>query len=201
MIYGNSPVMSRYPHWCAKMPRERLYPEKPLSRRIPYSHTPMKREAVESEWKYFAEQMVRGEAFQQFSNRFQSTIEGHRTRRIKLIGRRCKPEIVTTFLGYEIIASNKRILCPDMVTARYLRMFAEVGLKEVVIPYDVTKTQECLPDLEEAFGELKTIVDFFTDQIVGRSEQAKFLNSVHRSIRAAVIKMSPAREAPRGQLG
>jgi len=49
-----------------------------------------------------------------------------RTRVVSLPGRKCEPRILNTFLGFELQVAQKRITCPDMSTARYLRIFAEI---------------------------------------------------------------------------
>ena len=56
-----------------------------------------------------------------------------------------------TFLGFELKLSRKRITCPDMVTARYLMLFAEMGMDAVSIPYDPTQTARLLPETRERF--------------------------------------------------
>lgn len=144
------------------------------------------------EWKNFSQEVLGGEAFRLFCDQFRSGLEGQKIRIVRLIGRRCSPEIFNTFLGYEIIAAGKRIICPDMTTARYIQIFAEIGLKEVAIPYDVTRTQEILPNLERAFASLKLILNFFTDQLLSKAEKSQFLKSVYSSLRLALVALSPS---------
>jgi hypothetical protein len=145
-------------------------------------------EKATSEWRDYAADVCSGEAFKLLCELFQNALADQRTRRIRLIGKRCDPEIFNTFLGFEIKALGKRILCPDMATARYLRIFAEIGLGEVEVPYDVTRTQEFLPDLERAYAALKTILDFFSDQLLTVKEQKQFRRSVYESLRHALAK-------------
>ena len=57
-------------------------------------------------------------------------------RDLVLLGRKCKPQILYTFLGFELKMDRTRLSCPDMSTARYLRIFAEIGMKQVKLPYD-----------------------------------------------------------------
>ncbi|MBI2821507.1 MAG: hypothetical protein HYX74_04730 [Acidobacteria bacterium] len=82
-----------------------------------------------------------------------------KTRKILLPGRKCAARIMYTFLGYEVKAGRKRMLCPDRVTARYLRIFSEVGMKEILIPYDPTRTSRLIDQLEQDFERLKQSVD------------------------------------------
>jgi hypothetical protein len=78
-----------------------------------------------------------------------------RTRKIRLPGRKCSAQIMYTFLGYEVKAGRKRLTCPDLVTARYLKIFAELGMKQVLIPYDPTRTARLIDRLEKSFETVK----------------------------------------------
>ncbi len=84
-----------------------------------------------------------------------SVATGSRTRRIKLLGRKCQPVILKTFLGFELQMGRTRLTCPDLTTARYLKIFAEMGCAEIQIPYDPTITAEVIPRLDELFAELR----------------------------------------------
>ena len=77
-----------------------------------------------------------------------------KTRTIQLLGRKCSVRIIHTLLGFEVQASYKRIHCPDMVTARYLLLFSQLGCHSIRLPYDPTVTARIIPDLEAAFERL-----------------------------------------------
>jgi hypothetical protein len=81
-----------------------------------------------------------------------------KTRTIRLLGKKSPAKILHTLLGYEVQASYKRIQCPDLVTARYIRLFSELGCHAIQLPYDPTLTAELIPEFESA-------VDDFTRQI------------------------------------
>jgi hypothetical protein len=51
-------------------------------------------------------------------------------------------------LGFEVQACYKRIHCPDMVTARYIRLFSELGCRTIKLPYDPTQTARLIPEFE-----------------------------------------------------
>ncbi len=80
-----------------------------------------------------------------------------KARKITLPGRKCEAQIMYTFLGYEVKAGRKRLTCPDLVTARYLKLFAELGMKQVLIPYDPTRTSRLIDRLERSFESLKQL--------------------------------------------
>ena len=80
------------------------------------------------------------------------------TRVVNLLGRKCEPQILYTFLGFELKMSRKRLTCPDMSTACYLKIFAEIGMAVIRIPYDPTHTSRLLPKLEQPLHQIKEIL-------------------------------------------
>ncbi len=93
---------------------------------------------------------------------YRSRILPSKTRHIRLLGRKAPARIVKTLLGYELKASYKRIQCPDLVTARYLKLFTELGCRNIRLPYDPTLTEEVIPDLELAIANImRSVRDLF----------------------------------------
>ncbi len=82
-----------------------------------------------------------------------------RNRVVRLPGRKCEPQILETLLGYELKAGRRRINCPDVVSARYLKIFAELGFKDVFIPYDPTRTEIMVSGLEGALDKIKELLE------------------------------------------
>lgn len=95
------------------------------------------------------------QAIYQITELYRKEVLPHRRRRVQLPGRKCRPQILYTFLGFEVKAGKKRLTCPDLTTARYLKIFAEIGLAEVYLPYDPTRTARILPGLESAFQRIQ----------------------------------------------
>ena len=85
-----------------------------------------------------------------------------RVRFVSLPGRKCSPRIMDTFLGFEIRAGSKKVVCPDITSARYLVIFTELGLDRVCIPYDPTRTARILPDLEHSFRRIKELLSGYS---------------------------------------
>ena len=79
-------------------------------------------------------------------------------------------EIQHTLLGIELKAGRRRILCPDLATARYLRVFARAGLSEVAVPYDITKISRLADELESAWQRMLLLADHLTE---GRAPRAR----------------------------
>ncbi len=96
------------------------------------------------------------------TGRYSELIDGYRekvltqqTRTIRLLGRKNAATILNTLLGFEVQASYKRIQCPDMVTARYLRLFSELGCHSIKLPYDPTLTEQLIPVFEATIDAVK----------------------------------------------
>ncbi|MBC7900257.1 MAG: hypothetical protein H7070_09415 [Saprospiraceae bacterium] len=68
------------------------------------------------------------------------------------------PEILHTLLGIELKIKKKRFACPDLATARYLRVFARIGCTHVAIPYDITKISTLADHCEEAWQKLLLVL-------------------------------------------
>jgi hypothetical protein len=77
-----------------------------------------------------------------------------KTRSIHLLGRKSPARIIETLLGYEVKASYKRIHCPDMVTARYVKLFTEIGCRNIRLPYDPTVTANLIPQFEQSMAKI-----------------------------------------------
>jgi hypothetical protein len=60
-------------------------------------------------------------------------------------------EIFHTLLGIELKVGKRRFACPDLATARYLRVFARIGCQEVAVPYDITQVSPLADALETAW--------------------------------------------------
>jgi len=79
---------------------------------------------------------------------YRQKVRSQKTRIIRLLGRKRSAKIIHTLLGYELQASYKRIHCPDLVTARYLKLFSELGCHSIHLPYDPTVTAQLIPEFE-----------------------------------------------------
>ncbi len=93
---------------------------------------------------------------------YRQKVLSQKTRNIRLLGRKCSATIINTLLGYEVKASYKRIQCPDLVTARYLRLFSELGCHSIQLPYDPTLTAQLIPEFEALVNNITgRIVELF----------------------------------------
>jgi len=72
------------------------------------------------------------------------------------------PEIHHTLLGIELKVGRRRMLCPDLATARYLSVFARLGCSAVAIPYDITKISMIADELDSSWHRMLLISDRLT---------------------------------------
>jgi hypothetical protein len=109
---------------------------------------------------------------------YQREVISQKTRTVRLLGTKSPTKIIQTLLGYEVQARYKRIHCPDLVTARYIKLFSELGCRSIRLPYDPTVTAQLISLLERAFQSITdTVADLFPGEI-------KFQRYVTRKIYA-----------------
>jgi hypothetical protein len=89
-----------------------------------------------------------------FAEIYRSEVLPVQTRTIRLLGRKGPARIIHTLLGYEVQTSYKRIQCPDIVTARYLKLFSELGCHSIRLPYDPTITARLVPRFESVLERI-----------------------------------------------
>ena len=114
------------------------------------------------------------------SEMYAKEVLSRKTRRVPLLGRKCSPAILYTFLGFELKAGQKRVTCPDMSTACYLRIFAELGMPSIQTPYDPTQTSRFLPELERYLEQIKELL--LKERLTRKQHQLK-LRKIYSVIR------------------
>jgi len=92
---------------------------------------------------------------------YREKVRSQRTRAYKLDvpKRENAAEIQYTLLGIELKVGRKRFACPDLSTARYLRVFARIGCPEFAIPYDITKISGIADELETSWQRTLLLLD------------------------------------------
>lgn len=81
-----------------------------------------------------------------------------------LLARNSAPEIQHTLLGIELKVGRKRMLCPDLATARYLAVFARAGCRVIAIPYDITNVSHLADVLESSWHRMLLLADSLTSK-------------------------------------
>jgi hypothetical protein len=96
-------------------------------------------------------------------------------------------QIMHTLLGIELLVGKKRLICPDLATARYLSVFARLGCQQVAIPYDITRVSHIADQLESAWHQMMLLVDHLTGTESNRLRAAvkrNLIESLQREINA-----------------
>ena len=86
-------------------------------------------------------------------NLYKTRVRSQRTRSVNLdiAARENKVEILYTLLGIELKVGRRRFSCPDLATARYLRIFARIGCREFAIPYDISQISGIADEFETSW--------------------------------------------------
>jgi hypothetical protein len=104
-------------------------------------------------------------------------------------------EIQHTLLGVELKAGRRRLLCPDLATARYLSVFARAGCEHVAVPYDITKISQLADELESSWHRMFLLAEHHA---AGKSDS--FKNRVRsllvKDIRAQVLEAGAGASVP-----
>jgi hypothetical protein len=104
-------------------------------------------------------------------------------------------EILHTLLGVELKIGNRRLLCPDLATARYLAVFARAGCDSVAIPYDITQVSRLADELESAWHRTMLLVDHLSS---GRSArlQRTVKHRILQHIREEIARLGAGARYP-----
>ncbi|HEX8087698.1 MAG TPA: hypothetical protein VF762_02520 [Blastocatellia bacterium] len=103
---------------------------------------------------------------------YRDSILSQRTRQYELHApaKSSSVEVLHTLLGIELKIANRRLLCPDLATARYLSVFARLGCDVIAVPYDITQISRLADDLESSWQRTMLLVQHFT---VGRTARLR----------------------------
>jgi hypothetical protein len=103
---------------------------------------------------------------------YRDKIRTQRTRQYELRApkKTSSVEILYTLLGIELKVGNRRLLCPDLATARYLSVFARLGIDVIAVPYDITQISWIADELESSWRRMLLLIDHFTE---GRSSRLR----------------------------
>ncbi|MBK9215240.1 MAG: hypothetical protein IPM59_06515 [Chloracidobacterium sp.] len=84
---------------------------------------------------------------------YEARVRSDRTRSydLKVPKKENAAEIQYTLLGIELKVGRRRFACPDLATARYLRVFARLGCSSFAVPYDISRISPIADELETAW--------------------------------------------------
>lgn len=100
-----------------------------------------------------------------------------------------------TLLGIELKVGKWRMACPDLSTARYLRVFARLGCEQIAVPYDISQIPGLADELESSWQRMLLLVD---EKTRGRPEaaRAQIRSRVIKAVREEVAKIGAGEKMP-----
>jgi hypothetical protein len=109
--------------------------------------------------------------------------------------RKLRVDILHTLLGIELKVGRRRLLCPDLATARYLSVFARLGCEAIALPYDITHISCLADELESSLQRTMLLIDHLT---LDRSEQLRrsVSRGVFRDIRIRIAALGAGTKFP-----
>ena len=104
-------------------------------------------------------------------------------------------DIQHTLLGVELKVGRRRLLCPDLATARYLSVFARLGCQDVAVPYDITKISHLADELESSWYRMFLLVE---QEARAESQpfKARLRGLLIAKIRAEILEAGPGTRVP-----
>lgn len=123
---------------------------------------------------------------------YEKKIRSQRTRSYKLNipKKENRADIQYTLLGIELKVGRKRFACPDLATARYLRVFARLGCNELAVPYDITKISPAADEIETSWQRSLVLLE----KLAGNDAAAR--TSLIKTLRNEIVKIGPGDAMP-----
>lgn len=119
-----------------------------------------------------------------------------RSYHLGLIGKTSAIEIQHTLLGIELKIGRRRMLCPDLATARYLSVFARAGCADVALPYDISRISPLADQLESSWQRMLLFVERVSQNRSG-GYRARLRNLIVGDIRRDVESAGAGTAVPR----
>jgi hypothetical protein len=97
-------------------------------------------------------------------------------------------EVLHTLLGVELKAGRRRMLCPDLATARYLAVFARADCPDIAVPYDITQISRLADELESSWHRMLLLIEKAAEKrsrAFGSRLRSLLLQEVRAEIREA----------------
>lgn len=128
---------------------------------------------------------------------YRDKIRSQRTRAIviQVPTRENECVIQHTLLGIELKVGKRRFACPDLATARYMRVFARIGCGEFAIPYDITKISGAADELETTYQKsLILLAESATDLSPKSANAAR--SKLIKTMRTELAEIGPGDAMP-----
>ena len=103
--------------------------------------------------------------------------------------------VLHTLLGIELKIGKHRLSCPDLATARYLQVFARLGLTEVAVPYDISQLPRIADEFESAWQFYLLLLENRTAALPARSRRS-VRNRLIDNTRHAIESLGSGEKVP-----
>ncbi|NOT60589.1 MAG: hypothetical protein HOP19_10240 [Acidobacteria bacterium] len=122
-------------------------------------------------------------------------VRTQRTRSFALNATALDVQLQHTLLGVELKIGKKRLSCPDWATARYLAVFARVGVPEIAVPYDITQISRLADELESGWFRMQALAEHAGQGQTARW-QSKLIKTLLNAQRIAIEAAGVGPKAP-----
>ena len=103
--------------------------------------------------------------------------------------------ILHTLLGIELKVGRRRFACPDLPTARYLRVFARLGCREFAVPYDITKISTIADELETSWQRALLLLESSTAGLTDLQIKRRRSDLI-KTVRMEIAAIGPGEKMP-----
>lgn len=119
---------------------------------------------------------------------YQNRVRSGRTRAyaLEVSPRENLTTIQYTLLGIELKVGRRRFSCPDLATARYLRVFARIGVKKFAVPYDISQISTIADELETGWQRSLLLLE----------QKNGSRTSMVRAMRDEIVTIGPGEPMP-----
>jgi len=114
---------------------------------------------------------------------------------IEIPERENTPVIEYTLLGIELKIGKRRFSCPDLATARYMRVFARVGCREFAVPYDISRISAVADTMELSWQRTVLLLEEGTRDKTAQG-RTRARSSTVRAIRDELNAIGPGDVMP-----
>jgi len=100
-----------------------------------------------------------------------------------------------TLLGIELQIGRRRFSCPDLATARYMRVFARLGCTNFAVPYDITKISTLADELETAWQRSLLMLETESANLT-EPQRKRHRSRLFKSVRSELAEIGPGERMP-----
>ncbi len=123
---------------------------------------------------------------------YKEKVRSQRTRayHLDIASRENRADIQYTLLGIELKVGKKRFACPDLATARYLRVFARLGCSDFALPYDISQISGIADELETSWQRSLILIE------AAAKDDPSINRAVVKALRAEITEIGPGDAMP-----